>query len=128
MGAPRFAFPRPENQAALAKDGNFRRSRAVRSGIDMPTGENPFLLPPPPPPERKTALCVVLALSAALHLALLAFAARAPNETPPPERRAGETVRVLRGEVTEATGERGLEPGLRLFGYADVPAPRRPEH
>ena len=85
----------------------------------MPTGENPFLLPPPPPPERKGALGVILALSAIAHVLLFAcalFSRTAPEASPA---RAGATVRLLRGEVTTDSGE----PGLRLLGYAEVPAP-----
>jgi hypothetical protein len=86
----------------------------------MADEENPFLLPPPAPPDRSTALRVILLLSAAVHVVLLALFWRAPAE-PAPRPSAGETVRVLRGQVTGDTGE----PGLRLTGYAEVPAPKR---
>ena len=89
----------------------------------MPVDETPFLLPPPAPPERRTTLRVILAASAVLHLGLLGVVARAHREQPPELEAApplaSETVEVLRGEVTTDT----KEPGLRLRGYARVPAP-----
>ena len=84
----------------------------------MPDDASPFLLPPASPPERRTALRVILGLSAIAHVALLAVFSRSPPEPPRPPP-ADETVRVLRGEVSADAAE----PGLRLFGYAQVAAP-----
>ena len=85
----------------------------------MPIDENPFLLPPPAPPERRTALRVILALSAIAHVVALAVFARTPAEPPPPPHATGETMHVLRGQVNEDNGT----PGLHLSGYAEVPVP-----
>jgi hypothetical protein len=87
----------------------------------MPVDETPFLLPPSAPPERKTTLRVILAASAVLHLGLLGVVARAHREpeTPPSPTASSEMVEVLRGEVTTDAPD----PGLRLHGYAQVPAP-----
>ena len=90
----------------------------------MPDDATPLLVSSPPPPERRTTLRVILALSAVLHLALLALFARSAPAPESARHDASETVRVLRGEVTAE----GHEPGLRLHGYAEVaiPAATRP--
>jgi hypothetical protein len=88
----------------------------------MPEDVTPLALPPPAPPDRRTTLRVILALSAVLHLGVLAFAARATHAPEVAARSPRGTVTVLRGEVTTDPSQ-GSEPGLRLLGYAEVAAP-----
>jgi hypothetical protein len=86
-----------------------------------PSPEAAFALPPPAPPERRTALRVILVLTAAAHVAVLAIGARSPAVVAAkPAEAQGDRIVVLRGEVTTT----GAEAGLHLHGYAEVPAPR----